>query len=572
MTTPRSARFDQIRADGSFDAIVVGGGINGVGVFRELSLQGLRVLLVERVDFCSGCSAAPSRMIHGGLRYLENGEFGLVRESLRERDALLRNAPHMVRPLPTVVPITSVFSGLFNAAASFFRLSTRPARRGAVPLRIGLSIYDWVTRERRALPRHRFLGTRAAFQQWPKLTERMKFAAVFYDAWISYPERLGVELVMDTSEMSPGSIALNYAEIASDGSGFVVTDGETGTRYPVTTKTVVNATGAWLDESLATLVPAGDLPGQLVEGTKGSHLVLDNPELHDALDGHMVYFDNSDGRICIAFGYLGRVLAGSTDIKVERAERVRCEDDERDYILESLQAVFPRVAVSTDQIVYSFSGIRPLLKSEHDFTGRITRGHDVKRIDGDVPQFCMIGGKWTTFRAFAEDMTDEVLAELGRERTTSSAELGIGGGRGFVDASRIEAALIAKWGVSDARAAHLVDAYGTRASEVMEYCAGRDDDQPIGAGVQLTAAEIAFMVHHEYATRLGDLILRRTAVAITGAVDAGLIETIATVAAAELGWNDERRLAEIGELVTDLERYHRVDRDALDRRTMERTV
>ncbi|GAA2945094.1 glycerol-3-phosphate dehydrogenase/oxidase [Microbacterium luteolum] len=572
MNAARSARFDSIRADGAFDAIVVGGGINGVGAFRELSLQGLRVLLVERVDFCSGCSAAPSRMIHGGLRYLENGEFGLVRESLRERDALLRNAPHMVRPLATVVPITSVFSGLFNAAASFFRLSTRPASRGAVPLRIGLSIYDWVTRTRRMLPRHRFLGTRAAFRRWPKLTSRMKFAAVFYDAWISYPERLGVELIVDTARMAPDSVALNYAEIVSDGSGFVVTDSETGTRYPVTTKTVVNATGAWLDESLSTLLPAGDRPGQLVEGTKGSHLVLDNPELYAALDGHMVYFDNSDGRICIAFGYLGRVLAGSTDIKVERAERVRCEDDERDYILGSLQAVFPAVTMSADQIVYSFSGIRPLLKSEHDFTGRITRGHDVKRIDGDVPQYCMIGGKWTTFRAFAQDLADEVLEELGRERTTSTAELGIGGGADFVDAPQIETALIAEWGVSEDRAAHLADVYGTRAAEVMEFCTARDDDQPIGPGVALTAAEVAFMVHREYATRLGDLILRRTAVAITGAVDARLIEAIATVAAAELDWNDERRLAEIGELVTDLEDYHRVDRDALDRRTMERTL
>jgi len=572
MPTPRDERFAALSADGAFDVVVVGGGINGTGVFRELALQGLRVLLVERVDFCSGCSAAPSRMIHGGLRYLENGEFDLVRESLRERNALLRNAPHMVKPLATVVPIMSVFSGLLNGAASFFHMSNRPSRRGAVPVRIGLGIYDWVSRTRRMLPRHRFLGARAASRRWPKLTPLLRFAAVYHDAWISYPERLGIELVLDTARLAPGSIALNYAEITVDGSGFVVTDSETGARYPVTARAVVNATGAWLDESLAELVAPAEVPDQLVEGTKGSHLVLENPELYEALDGHMVYFDNSDGRVCIVFGYLGRVLVGSTDIRVERAERARCEDDERDYLLGSLRLVFPSVALSADQIVYSFSGIRPLLKSAHDFTGRITRGHYVRRVDGEVPTFCMIGGKWTTFRAFAADTTDEVLAELGRERTATTDQLGIGGGRGFVDAVDLENDLVREWGVSAERARHLVDAYGTRAGDVMTFCAERADDLPVGVGIELTTAEIAFFVKHEHATRLGDLVMRRTAVAITGTIDAGLIEAIAAAAAGELGWSEERRRAEIAELVADLENYHGVDPDALDRRTQERTV
>ena len=185
--------------------------------------------------------------------------------------------------------------------------------------------------------------------------------------------------------MAPDFVALNYSEIAAAGAGFVVTDSETGVRYPVTARAVVNATGAWLDESLAELVAPPEVPDQLVAGTKGSHLVLENPELSEAFYRHMVYFDNSDGRVCVVFGYLGRVLAGSTDIKVERAERVRCEDDERDYILDSLRLVFPSVELSAEQVVDSFSGIRPLLKSPHDFTGRITRGHYVRRVDGEVP-------------------------------------------------------------------------------------------------------------------------------------------------------------------------------------------
>ena len=374
MPEPRAESFAALSEDGALDVIVVGGGINGIGVFRELALQGLRVLLVERNDFCSGCSAAPSRMIHGGLRYLENGEFDLVRESLRERDALLRNAPHLVRPLPTTIPLTSVFSGLMNGVANFLGRSAVPANRGAVPVKIGLSIYDWVSRKRRVLPRHRFLNSRETLRHWPKLSPKVRFSAVYYDAWISHPERLGIELLLDTRRLAGSTVALNYAEIASHRSGFLVTDRETGERYPVTARVLVNATGAWLDDSLAELVNPADAPERLITGTKGSHLVLDNRELYEALNGHMVYFGNSDGRVCIVFAYLGKVLAGSTDIKVESTERVRCEDDERDYILGSLRLVFPTIDVSVDQVVYSFSGIRPLARSDHDITGRMSRG------------------------------------------------------------------------------------------------------------------------------------------------------------------------------------------------------
>jgi glycerol-3-phosphate dehydrogenase len=572
MPEPRAESFAALREDGAFDVIVVGGGINGIGVFRELALQGLRVLLVERNDFCSGCSAAPSRMIHGGLRYLENGEFDLVRESLRERDALLRNAPHLVRPLPTTIPLTSVFSGLMNGLANFLGRSSRPANRGALPVKIGLSIYDWVSREGRVLPRHRFLGSRETLRHWPKLSPKVRFSAVYYDAWISHPERLGIELLLDTRRLAGSTVALNHAEITSHRSGFLVTNRETGERYPVTARALVNATGAWLDDSLAELVNPADAPERLITGTKGSHLVLDNRELYEALNGHMVYFGNSDGRVCIVFAYLGKVLAGSTDIKVESTERVRCESDERDYILASLRLVFPTIDVSADEVVYSFSGIRPLARSDHDITGRMSRGHFLQRVDATVPHFCMIGGKWTTFRAFAEHTTDAVLVELGRQRTTATFDLAIGGGQGYFDGSAIETELVRTFGVTAARAAHLADTYGTRAAEVMAFCAQRPDDWPLGFGTELTVAEIAFLTQQEYAVHLGDLILRRTTLAITGTIDTGLTEAIASVAGRELGWDESRRRAEIEELIADLENYHGVDRSTLDQRTKERTA
>ena len=323
MPEQRDSNFAKIRDAGTLDAIVVGGGINGIGVFRELALHGLSVLLVERNDFCSGCSAAPSRMIHGGLRYLENGEFGLVRESLRERDALLLNAPHMVRPLPTTIPINSVLSGTLNAVVGFLGGRSRPARRGVFPVKMGLLLYDWVTRQRRLTPRHVLRNAAETARQWPRLTRQLRYSATYHDAWISHPERLGLELILDAQRDAPGAIALNYAEIERDGAAFSVRDRLTGERIAVETRLIVNATGAWLDETNRRLA-GPELPKEpFVSGTKGSHLIIDNPALFDALNGHMIFFENSDGRICIVFPYLGNVLAGSTDIRIVRGDAGR---------------------------------------------------------------------------------------------------------------------------------------------------------------------------------------------------------------------------------------------------------
>src|SRR6478609_4021022 len=152
----REEIFNGLPKSPKVDVCVLGGGINGLSVFRELALQGVNVLLVEQADYCSGASAALSRMVHGGLRYLENGEFSLVRESLVERDRLLRNAPHYVAPLPTTVPIFDVFSGLGNGVVRFLGLTRRPSRRGAVAIKTGLAIYDFLIRKRAMMPLHQF--------------------------------------------------------------------------------------------------------------------------------------------------------------------------------------------------------------------------------------------------------------------------------------------------------------------------------------------------------------------------------------------------------------------------------
>ncbi|MCK7615329.1 glycerol-3-phosphate dehydrogenase/oxidase [Roseibium sediminicola] len=558
MSAKRQTIWDRIARDGAFDAVVIGGGINGIGVYRDLALQGLDVLLVERNDFCSGCSAAPSRMIHGGLRYLENGEFDLVKESLRERDALLCNAPHLVHPLPTVIPITSYFSGLLNSAASFFGVSGKPANRGALPIKLGLTLYDWVTRHRRLLPKHRFDGKSATKRRWPKLTGAIRCSATYHDAWISHPERLGLELLQDAAAEAPGCAALNYACLMPEGDGYVVRDELTGQFLPVRPKIFVNATGAWLDDAIDELAGT-DSHEALVSGTKGSHLILDNPELEAALGGHMVYFENSDGRVCIVFPFFGKVLAGSTDIRVTSASRVRCEPDEEVYILDSLRLVFPDLDFSAEDVVYSYSGIRPLPKSDQDFTGRISRGHFTRRLEGTVPQICMIGGKWTTFRAFAEQAADEVLAALERTRKTGTLGRPIGGGKAFPKAAAIlERELVAEFGIGRDRAAHLVASYGTAARDLLTFCQSRADDVPLDGARDITAAEIAFLARREWVVSLADVVLRRTTLAIRGLLSPELIDSLAAVVAGELGWSAEETARQTAALLEDLKTYHGV--------------
>ena len=569
MSDQRQKNLESIRCDEAFDAVVVGGGINGIGVYRELALQGLRVLLVERNDFCSGCSAAPSRMIHGGLRYLENGEFDLVRESLKERDALLANAPHLVHPLPTVIPIKSFFSGLLNSAMSFFGLPGRPSSRGAVPIKLGLSLYDWVTRKRRLLPRHRFFGKRETRRRWPELMPDLKFSAVYSDAWISMPERLGVELLRDTEAAAPSCIALNYAELQPEGDDFYIRCTRSGKQFAVRTRAIVNATGAWLDDTIAQL-NRKDTCERLVSGTKGSHLIIDNPELEAALSGHMVYFENADGRVCIVFPYLGKVLAGSTDIRVKSAARVRCEPEEQQYILDALRLVFPAIEIRNEDVVFSYAGIRPLPKSDHDFTGRISRGHFTKIVSGRVPQICMIGGKWTTFRAFAEQAADDVLTVLNWKRCAVTLSVPIGGGKDYpVDPGAFCRVLERDFGLTPRRASRMVDTYGAGATDVLSFCRSYGQEQPLSETTDLTTGEIAFQIRREFVETVSDIVLRRTSLAIDGSLTADIVDRVTELFRTERDLSAEEARKMRDELLVELNDFHGVSRQMLEHRNMQ---
>jgi len=570
----RQEIFDGLARRPSAEVLVIGGGINGISVFRELALQGVDVLLVECNDYCSGASAALSRMVHGGLRYLENGEFTLVRESLEERDRLLANAPHYVSPLPTTVPVFDVLSGVANGAVRFLGLTRRPSRRGAVVVKLGLAIYDFFTRKRAVMPKHVFRGRAKTLAQWPDINPDLIASATYYDAQVSHPERLGIELLQDGLSAGPHARALNYAELRRDpGRGLVLKDSRTGDVVEVRPQIVINATGGWIDLTNKQILSPADVPGPLMGGTKGSHLMIDRPELMAALGGHMLYYENEDGRICILFPYLGKVLIGSTDIRVDQPGAIRCEPDERDYILQSLAFVLPGVAIQPDEIVFQFSGVRPLPASRDAFTGRIPRDHfcTFVEIDGSPPVLCMIGGKWTTFRSFGELAADMTLERLGKSRRVKTEDRPIGGGRDFPpDVARWIDDLAARSGLPAARIMPLFDRYGTGARAMAEFIT-QGPDWPI-PDCDLSAREVLFLIRTECVEHLDDILLRRTTLAISGALSLAATDAVLDILTAERGWDNSRRGAERHRFLILLAERHGVSEQRLFSRNTDRRI
>jgi len=529
-----------------FSTVIVGAGINGVGVFRDLSLQGIDCLIVDKGDFAAGASSAPSRMIHGGLRYLESGAFSLVAEATRERNLLLRNAPHLVRPLETVVPLSTHFGGLLSSMLRFVGISMSPSTRGLFVVALGLRLYDLLGRRQSAMPRHRIA----------------RVPATYFDAWISHPEWLILELVADACRDQPQSVAANYCKVtALQGKTLTLRDEVTGEIVQVTADTVVNATGAWLDRSAAALGGAGER----IMGTKGSHLVLDHPALRQQLDGRMAYFESSDGRVCIVYPFLDRVLVGSTDIPVDDPDKVVTEPAEIDYLLDVLRELFPQLAFGRDEVVYTFVGVRPLARADADRPDKISRDHSVAidppNATRKVPLVCLVGGKWTTFRSLSEQATNEVLRLLGKPRTRSTEGLPIGGGSQFpTDKPAMDAFIdhmVQSFGVSRPRAEDLVSRYGSKAAELAARFSA-EGDVPLRHAPGYSFAEIAHLCRESGVMHLSDLLIRRTLLAIRGQVTDALLAELAELAGQALGWDAARRRQELQSCASTLRDRHSV--------------
>lgn len=532
-------RVSSLRALPRAEVLIIGGGINGIATFRDLALQGISVVLVERNDFCSGASAASSHMIHGGVRYLENGELRLVKESLQERNRLLASAPHYVRPLKTTIPIFSVFSGLLSAP---LRLLTHkqgtPKERGAILIKVGLMMYDLFGRNKGTLPRHRFVGKQKSMKEMPHLHPEVKFTATYYDAAMDNPERLALDVLRDGLDAGPHARAFNYVSATSfSGDALVLQDHISGDTINFQADVVINATGPWTDLTNELLGQATRYMG----GTKGSHIVLDNPELYKACDGREIFFENSDGRIVLMYPILDRVLVGTTDIPVDMREDIVCTDEEIDYFFDLVRRVFPGIETTHDQIVYRYSGVRPLPASDSAQPGFISRDYRIVQGKlGESDLLSLVGGKWTTFRALGEHLANEALELLGKKRSVSTETMPIGGGKDFPVSrdGKNQWAQQHSSVVSSERARELLERYGTYAARVIDDLKELGDE-PLKNHPHYSVGEIKSLVRNEWVSHLSDVVHRRTSLAFSGQLSHDLVRELAAVMAPECGWSDE---------------------------------
>lgn len=555
---------DEVRAareSGRTSVVIIGAGINGISTFRDLAMQGVDVLLVERDDFASGATAASSHMIHGGIRYLENGEFRLVKESVQERNGLLKTAPHYVKPLETTIPIYSTFSGILAAPLRFLtHKQGKPTERGAFLIKVGLTLYDTFSRDGGTVQRHRFHGRKKSLAALPELDPNIKYTATYYDASVHDPERLALDVLRDGEAAHTGARALNYVEaVGLDTSGVLLRDREAGSEFHVAADVVVNASGPWTDLTNEALGTATTFMG----GTKGSHIVLDHPGLLDATGGREIFFEHSDGRIVLIYPLKDRVLVGTTDLEADPREPARCTEEEVDYFFALIAHVFPTIAVDRSQIVYRYSGIRPLPHHDDTAPGFVSRDYRIeRRQDAGMPAvLSLVGGKWTTFRALGETLGDRVLAELGRERSTSTKGVRIGGGNGYPKTPRRRIEWLRQNVGDTARGRVLFTRYGTRAADVADFLA-LENDEPL-LGDTLSTRELAWMVEHEKVQHVSDVVFRRTSLAFTGDADVDAIRMIAESLAPLLGWDAVRTDAEIDDTLSTLREAHGVDAETV---------
>ena len=523
-TAWKARRLAGLREKPNAQVLIIGGGINGLATFRDLALQGVDVVLVEKYDYCSGASAASSHMIHGGVRYLENGEIRLVKESLQERNRLLSAAPHYVKPLKTTIPIFSVFSGLLSAPIRLFtHAQGKPKERGAILIKVGLILYDTFGRNGGTMPRHRFLGKKKSLRELPSLNKDVKFTATYYDAAMESPERLALEVLFDGLAAGPNARAFNYVAASSMvGNQVVLLDELTGEEINFTADVIVNTTGPWTDLTNESL----GFQTSYMAGTKGSHIVIDNKELFEACDNREIFFENNDGRIVLMYPIVGKVLVGTTDIPHDMHFPAVCTDEEVDYFFKLVSHVYPTIKIDKDQIVYKYSGVRPLGASGDINPGVISRDYRIVRTSSksDIPVLSLVGGKWTTFRALGEHLSSEVLKLLNVSRAVSTANLPLGGGRDFPTSADAQL----KWtevngkGIGTQRALQLLLRYGTRATEFIREIAANGETR-LASNPDYSDTEIRYLITSEQVSTVEDILHRRTNLAFSGEVTNSLV-------------------------------------------------
>lgn len=481
-----------------FDLLVIGGGITGCGVARDAAMRGLRVALVERDDFASGTSGRSSRLVHGGIRYLENAQFHLVHEAIRERQTLLRIAPHLVKPLGFTWPIY------------------RGARVGKIKLSAGLFVYDLMAARRSR--RHSGLNPQATLEREPELrTAGLTGGAVYYDA---ATDDTRLTLANALAARQHGAVVVNHARVTS-----LVRDGNLGMRATIErdrateemrARVVVNATGIWENNF------SSDERAKRLRGSKGVHIAVPRERVGNR--EALTLISPVDGRVMFCLPAGTHSIIGTTDTwTTESPEDVRAGEADVDYLIRSINDYFPRSALTIDDVVSAWAGIRPLASGPAARPGRISREHTVVIDDSGVIN--VTGGKLTTYRSMAAEIVDTVQRALGQKThpaLTDSVALP-GADRG---------AAVAKLGGDDASLA-----------------------TPLHQGLPYTGGDLVYAVRNEMATTLSDLLIRRTHLAFeTRDHGRGTSARAAEIVAPLLGWSEDMKSARLREYVHDVER------------------
>jgi glycerol-3-phosphate dehydrogenase len=362
------------------DVVIIGGGINGAGIARDAAMRGLNVLLIDKGDLGAATTSASTRLIHGGLRYLEHFEFGLVRESLREREILLKIAPDLVKPLAITIPIY------------------KQSKRGRLTIRAGMILYDLLSWGK-SLPNHRMLSRAETLERWPGLNpEDLVGSALYYDAQVEFPERLVVANALSAREF--GAEVLTHTRVTSlTGSG-VQFAGQF-----VEASVIINAAGPWVDRVLER---APVKSPKLIGGTKGSHIIV---PVFPGAPSNAIYLEaRSDGRPIFIIPWNKLFLIGTTDVRFEGdPDEVRCELWEIDYLLSETNLALPDAGLTRDSILDTYSGVRPLPNQSS------TRRHFIREHPQLPNLLSIVGGKLTTYRSLSEECVDLIFRKLGKD-------------------------------------------------------------------------------------------------------------------------------------------------------------
>jgi glycerol-3-phosphate dehydrogenase len=496
---------------------VIGGGIIGCGVARDAAMRGLRVALFERADFGSGTTSKSTRIVHGGLRYLEMLDFRLVRLDLRERDTLLRIAPHLVQPLEFLIPF---FAG---------------GPVSPLKLRLGLTLYDALSFDS-SLPSHRML--RAADARGADRALRLadvRGGAAYYDARVDLPERLTLENALDAE--TRGAAVVNYCEVVStlvrDGAarGVRVRDVLNGNEADISARVVVNATGAWW-ERVAT-AQTGRHFGR-IRTTKGIHIVC--PPLTDRA---LVLFSDVDRRLVFAIPRAGQTWIGTTDTDYDGdPAQARATRGDVEYLLSSVRTLFP--SLSMDDVLYTTAGVRALVMhgGRESSVSRMHKVADGEPLPGVIS---VLGGKITGYRAIAENVTDAVCTRVGATRRCTTADAPLPGARDEPANPNREASPDAAGSLPFLRAL-----YGSRAEAVIALAGAAPDlNRRLSPRYPDIAAQVIFGVRFEHCVRLSDFIRRRTLLGASADQGWDAAPPVAALMAAELGWSAGHVSAEL---------------------------